>query len=119
METKFTKGYWIIKEGDKGSIHSSIDNSLIASAWSTYKSDEIEVREQGESWLNMRKRTEQFRIDADLETLANAKLIAAAPDLLEACVHALEMCQDKVIPTENDLTIMAGRLKQAILKATE
>ena len=48
---------------------------------------------------------------------ANAQLIAAAPDLLAVCIHAREMCQDRVIPTENDLTIMAGRLKAAIQKA--
>jgi len=51
------------------------------------------------------------------EVRANAKLIAAAPDLLKACIHALEMCEDRVTPTENDLTIMAGRLKAPINKA--
>ena len=51
------------------------------------------------------------------EGKANAKLIAAAPDLLKACIHALEMCEDRVTPTENDLTIMAGRLKAPINKA--
>jgi hypothetical protein len=51
------------------------------------------------------------------EAKANAKLIAAAPDLLKACIHALEMCEDRVTPTENDLTIMAGRLKAPINKA--
>ena len=49
------------------------------------------------------------------EVRANARLIASAPDLLEACIHALEMCEDS--PTENGLTIMAGRLKGAINKA--
>ena len=53
----------------------------------------------------------------EVEGKANAKLIAAAPDLLKACIHALEMCEDRVTPTENDLTIMAGRLKAPINKA--
>ena len=51
------------------------------------------------------------------EGLENAKLIAAAPNLLGVCIHALEMCNDIAMPNENDLTIMAGRLKQAINKA--
>jgi hypothetical protein len=49
----------------------------------------------------------------------NAKLIASAPDLLEACIDALKMCQDKVMPTENDLNIMVARLKVVIGKATK
>lgn len=40
-------------------------------------------------------------------------------ELLNACIHALEMCNETVMPTENDLTIMAGRLKAVIKKATE
>lgn len=52
------------------------------------------------------------------ETRATAKLIESTPKLLEVCIHALEMCNDKVMPTENDLTIMSGRLNQAIKQAT-
>ena len=47
----------------------------------------------------------------------DAKLIANAPELLNGLIHALEMCEDRVMPTENDLTIMAGRLKSIINKA--
>jgi len=35
-------------------------------------------------------------------------------ELKEGCKHALEMCEDKIRPTENDLAIMASRLKQAL-----
>ena len=51
------------------------------------------------------------------EADCNAKLIANAPELLNGCIHALEMYQEKVMPTENDLTIMAERLKSIINKA--
>ena len=48
---------------------------------------------------------------------ANAKLIAAAPELLQACIHALQMCEDQLMPTEYDLTIRADRLRAVINKA--
>lgn len=51
------------------------------------------------------------------EQVANAKLIANAPELLNGLIHALEMCEDRFMPTENDLTIMAGRIKSIINKA--
>lgn len=58
------------------------------------------------------------RYDNELEEArCNQRLIAEAPELLNACIHALEMCEDRVMPTENDLTIMAGRLKAVIEKA--
>ncbi len=50
------------------------------------------------------------------ENDANAKLIAAAPELLGGCIHAFEMCNDPTV-TANDMAIMAGRLRQKINKA--
>ena len=49
---------------------------------------------------------------------ANAKLIAAAPELLEACEQAFNMCDMLRMPTESDLKNMANFLKAAINKAT-
>lgn len=49
---------------------------------------------------------------------ANAKLIAAAPELLEACEQAFNMCDMLRMPTESDLKNMATFLKAAINKAT-
>ena len=92
MEFKGTKGKWSIT--GTGRQRTMINGSSIDVWWNIGSSDVSED-----------------------EGKANAKLIAAAPDLLEACIHALEMCEDRVTPTENDLTIMAGRLKAPINKA--
>jgi hypothetical protein len=43
-----------------------------------------ETRLQNESWLDMRNRTAQDRADLSEEVKSNARLIAAAPELLEA-----------------------------------
>jgi hypothetical protein len=52
------------------------------------------------------------------ESAANARLIAAAPDLLEACETALADCQllEKIYRTEKDYKLMA-LLSAAIKKA--
>ena len=92
MEFKGTKGKWSIT--GTGEQRTMINGSSIDVWWNLPSSDASED-----------------------EGKANAKLIAAAPDLLKACIHALEMCEDRVTPTENDLTIMAGRLKAPINKA--
>jgi hypothetical protein len=92
MEFKGTKGEWKITGTSEQ--RTMINGSTIDVWWNLSLSDVSED-----------------------EGKANAKLIAAAPDLLKACIHALEMCEDRVTPTENDLTIMAGRLKAPINKA--
>ena len=92
MEFKGTKGKWSIT--GTGEQRTMINGSSIDVWWNLTSSDVLED-----------------------EGKANAKLIAAAPDLLKACIHALEMCEDRVTPTKNDLTIMAGRLKAPINKA--
>jgi hypothetical protein len=92
MEFKGTKGEWKITGTEEQ--RTMINGSSIDVWWNLTSSDVLED-----------------------EGKANAKLIAAAPDLLKACIHALEMCEDRVTPTENDLTVMAGRLKEAINKA--
>ena len=61
--------------------------------------DPDEDRLDGESWLDMRKRTEQERTEAEAERLANMTLQEAAPDLYEALASI-----------END----DGRIPQAI-----
>ena len=92
MEFKGTKGEWKITGTEEQ--RTMINGSSIDVWWNLTSSDVLED-----------------------EGKANAKLIAAAPDLLKACIHALEMCEDRVTPTKNDLTIMAGRLKAPINKA--
>ena len=90
MEFKGTKGNWEAKSTDN---HSWVDSGSV-----------------------LHQIADVYGYSAK-DSQANAKLIAAAPELLEACTHALEMCNDLVMPTENDLKIMSGRLKQAINKA--
>ena len=48
-----------------------------------------ETRLQNESWLDMRNRTAQDRADLSEEVKSNARLIAAAPELLEALKGAV------------------------------
>lgn len=83
LEFKGTKTEWYFDEKSNG-IKAEGVKGLLVSVWSTYDGDEVEVRENGESWLDMRYRTEHIREAKKMEQLSNAKLIAAAPDLLEA-----------------------------------
>jgi len=77
MEFKGTKGKWEVKDSNVFS-----DNKLIISCWSSRATDESRL--EGESWLDMRTRTEPERIlNNTTEPEANAKLIACAPELLE------------------------------------
>lgn len=107
-EFKGTKGSWnacCLKEGSKSHYVFDLGEKVICSMESN-DPDDLEGR---------------FCEDGDILTLqerqANARLIQSAPDMLKGLIHALEMCEDMVMPTENDLTIMAGRLKSIINKA--
>jgi len=48
---------------------------------------------------------------------ANAKLIAAAPELLEACKIAFSICDKLQMPTEFEIEALKVDLKNAIEKA--
>ena len=77
MEFKGTKQKWQAKDSN---VYA--DNKLIISCWSSRATDES--RQEGESWLDMRIRTEPERtLNNETEPQANAKLIACAPELLE------------------------------------
>lgn len=84
MGTKFIKGKWFVKDT---SVYD--EYGLIAFTANRYDIDQIEVRTKGESWITMRKRTEPERKKANHERKANAKLIAAAPELLKSCIDLL------------------------------
>ena len=78
METKFTKGEWY----SKGSLIYCGDKA-IGSTFFARNTNETKL--DGESWLDMRKRTaEQREIDTKIEPEANAKLFAASPVLFKA-----------------------------------
>ena len=49
---------------------------------------------------------------------ANAKLIASAPELLEACQYVFEMCDKLIMPNETDLKNASRILISVINKAT-
>ena len=51
------------------------------------------------------------------EELANARLIAAAPELLEACIEALRQLSAPDCPVIPDGAMVRGRLYAAIKKA--
>lgn len=93
-ETKFTKGKWFTKEGSEfGEIKSVMvfyPHGFLTSA-NVIKVDES--RKDGESWIDMRRRTEVDRNKAAIESNANMYLIAAAPNLyhrLEESTDAME-----------------------------
>ncbi len=53
------------------------------------------------------------------EQKANAKLMAASKDLLEACTMAFNLCDMRKFPTESELTELKVKCLQAINKATK
>ena len=55
-----------------------------------------EKKKHGESWIDMRKRIEPELNAREEEALANARLIAAAPDLLEALEDAVRLIVEHV-----------------------
>ena len=104
MEKKFTEGEWIVdKKRDTVCIDILCNGEVIATCWD-----------------------DDNRVD---ELRANAKLIAAAPGLIEACIKLKEW-NDKYPPgriydysqgkaIENELTSIVKMQFEAIKKATE
>ena len=114
--TKHTKGEWVL---DDRFIR--CNGKAIASAWFTGNPDDLEDRLEGESWLDMRHRTEpQRELITKTEPNANAKLIAAAPDLLKALTsayHALLILVD--INGDVGYPELIKQCTEAIKKATK
>ena len=93
METKFTKGEW--KVGD-GITSIECENDFIATC-----------HHIAEQWI-----TEE-------QAIANAKLIAAAPGLLEALLYGHEISSKIQYPTNKELKMFTRMAALAIKKATE
>lgn len=110
MDFKGTKGKWIFDK-NKNAITNESVSGLLATAWSTYNSDEIEQRQDGESWLSMRERTKSIREEKEIEQKANALLISKAPEMLEM----LEI----ILQSENTPIVHRKKVKQLIKEATE
>jgi hypothetical protein len=82
---EYTQGEWKIRKNTKRFIESENGES-ICSCWILRETDETKLDD--ESWLSMRERTEKQRLlDTEIEPEANAKLIAAAPELLESILY--------------------------------
>lgn len=95
METKLkhTKEKWIYIKSNKSVVANG--NNIAFTGSPRFVS---EIRNEGESWLDMRHRTEPERMAIDEEQDANARLIASAPDLLKACMDLM----DAFVHKEND-----------------
>ena len=78
----YTKEKWIFIESNLSVVANG--NNI---AFTGLPRKVSEIRNDGESWLDMRNRTEPERKAIDEERKANAKLIAAAPELLEALLN--------------------------------
>lgn len=105
METKHTKGEWNFKLSKKG-------NKFIIT---------------GFNWVNFCKIYAHAEGKYKQEALANAKLIAAAPDLLEALIELTELEKNKtnnkvgspISSVIKNKRLEWGKAEQAIKKATE
>lgn len=102
METNFTKGEWSACCLDKNPHYVFAGEAIICAM---RHNDPIETRYD--------KDEEPLTID---ECIANARLIQAAPDLLEACIYALKTLYS--IGCTNDAEIVQ-ELEKVIKKATE
>lgn len=79
-----TKGEWVYDESKKAVVSENV-KGLLATAWSVYDSENIEVRKEGESWLEMRRRTDGIRENYSKQVESNAKLIADAGTTANKC----------------------------------
>ena len=120
----YTKGDWQLWsiESDSNTTRFFLSNEGQLSVMSGGKDDENAKRVcQVDAQREGVKKKDLWK-EPDPERLANAKIIAAAPDLLEACMYAVT-CLAKLniemgqIGDNGDQALQA--LEQAIKKATE
>lgn len=84
-----TKGILEINSNSKA-IQIAGSNISIALICIVYDMDNIEVRRDGESWLDMRARTNPQRVSADEEKKANADRIVKTWNSHDELLQALE-----------------------------
>lgn len=107
--SKHTPGPWVILGDNVGCKTGHV-------AFTTCNPRTIdETKADGESWLDMRDRTKTERDGLAKEVAANARLIAAAPDLLEALEAIVESVDAETAAIFEHLVWAA---RAAIAKAT-
>lgn len=112
MSEKHTPGPWTL-EAPWRVVANGIN---IASTWTRRVDEE---RLDGESWLDMRTRVQPTLEAVKAEAEANARLIASAPDLLEALEAIVKRRVDCFIPElgGDELHDWTARATAAIAKA--
>lgn len=105
METKHTKGEWTVIKNGLNSKFSPPRKLFLINSINKTSVNQVS---------NIAKITMQIDIN-DLESEANAKLIASAPDLLENLIR----CVDRLEENRLGHFTAVRRAKEAIKKATE
>jgi len=95
METKHTPGPWETTPGL--TKVTALGGNLIIASGIEGKMEEKRFEEQ---------------------SIANAKLIAAAPELLMMCESAFNLCNKRAMPTESEINLLKEMLNKVIKKAT-
>lgn len=100
-EAKFTKGEWFTKKNDRNEnmVQVFYPHGFLTSA-GVIKTDDSML--DGESWIEMRERTEPMRIDAEAESNANMYLIAAAPAMYEMLSRIIANYQEAASVAEHE-----------------
>jgi len=88
MSAQHTPGPWAVSQ--RPTAKDGIEHANGFVAFVAIPRTVCDDREEGESWIDMRTRTEGARLAVADEQRANARLIAAAPDLLAVLREALD-----------------------------
>jgi len=109
---KFTKEKWIFIESN---------NSIVANgnniAFTGMPRTVSEIRNDGESWLEMRHRTDPERAFVAEEQKANGRLICAAPDLFHACQKVDTLYSEIERMVDGEVLEMLNIVRDALKKA--
>lgn len=108
MNTKFTPGPWQLKQNEnckRKDLQVWTKHGYMVGT-TVIKVDE--TRLDGESWLDMRERTEEKREQAKEEANANVALIACAPDMYKAIEDLIGILETEVFERYGDPGLLDG-----------
>lgn len=117
QDIMYTKEKWIFVESNLSVVANG--NNIAFTGIPRHVS---EIRKEGESWLDMRNRTEPERKAIYEEQKANAKLISAASEMFEALksAEAYLVANEDILaplPTRNELdNIRAAMFKTGLFQ---